>query len=70
MMVKILYVLDVLIILDLSCIKIRFIIIIIIIINNNESAFKKHEQICKNIDFIKTIIPKKEHLLNLEIIKK
>ena len=35
-----------------------------------ESAFKKHEEICKNIDFIKTIIPKKEHLLNLKIIRK
>ena len=30
---------------------------------------KKHEEIFKNIDFIKTIIPKKEHLLNLKIKK-
>ena len=37
---------------------------------DNESVLKKHEEICKNIDFIKTTIPKKEHLLNLKIIKK
>ena len=35
-----------------------------------ESAFKKHEEIYKNIDFIKTIIPKTELLLNLKIIRK
>ena len=37
---------------------------------NNESAFKKHEEISKNIDFIKAVIPKKELLLNLKIIRK
>ena len=35
-----------------------------------ESAFKKHEEICKNIDFIKTLVPKPETFIEFKNYKK
>ena len=35
-----------------------------------ESTFKKHEEICKNIDFIKTLVPKPETFIEFKNYKK